>query len=408
MISVEAARQRILADLAPVAHEVVPLSASRGRVLFEDVTARRSQPPAAVSAMDGYACRAADVTQAPAQLRVVGRAPAGASYAGVVGSGETVRIFTGAPLPAGTDTIVIQENVTAARNGAVGETVTINEATAAGRFVRPEGLDFKSGAVGLRRGRRLTVRDMGLAAAMNRPWLTVHRRPRVAILSTGDEVVAPGDPIGPNQIVSSNAVALTAFVEAMGGTPVDLGIAPDDADALGRMADASRGVDLLVTTGGASVGDHDLVRDVLGQRGLALDFWKIAMRPGKPLMFGRVQDVPLIGLPGNPVSTLVCAVLFIGPALDRLAGGPGDPPAIESAVLGIDLPANDGREDYLRAVLERDSAGRQVVRPFGKQDSSMVGLLASADALVRRMPHAPAIAAGGTVEMIRLASVPGL
>ncbi len=313
MISVEEARTRLLKLVKPLAAEQVALPDAFGRVLAEDVVARRTQPPAALSAMDGYAVRAADVAEVPARLKVVGAAPAGKSYDAPVRAGEAVRIFTGAPMPVGTDAVVIQEDTE--RDGDV---VVVREGAPLGRYVRPAGLDFTAGAVELKAGRRLTARDIGLAAAMDRPWLMVRRRPRVAILSTGDEIVMPGDPIGPNQIVSSNSLALGAFVAACGAVPIQLGIAADTADAVKQAADGARGADLLVTTGGASVGEHDLVKAALGGDGLDLDFWKIAMRPGKPLMVGRYRDAAMVGLPGNPVSTLVCALIFLKPAIERL------------------------------------------------------------------------------------------
>src|SRR5438105_12393211 len=315
MISVEEALARLLAPLEPVPVEQISIAEGAGRVLAEDLAARRTQPPFAVSAMDGYAVRAEDVVQVPARLRIVAEIPAGAGYDGTIGPGEAARIFTGAPIPAGADAIVIQENT--ARDG---DRVEVREGAAKGRYVRRAGLDFAEGEVLLEAGRRLTPRDIGLAAAMNRPWLFVHRRPRVGILSTGDEIVMPGDPIGPHQIVSSNSLSLAAFVAACGGIPVSVGNAPGDPAALRQVAAATRGVDLLVTTGGASVGEHDLVRDALGADGLELDFWQIAMRPGKPLMVGRYRGTPMVGLPGNPVSALVCALLFLRPALDCLSG----------------------------------------------------------------------------------------
>ncbi|HZU89192.1 MAG TPA: gephyrin-like molybdotransferase Glp, partial [Stellaceae bacterium] len=310
MISVEEALSRLLAPLGPLPPEQIPLTDGLGRVLAEEVAARRTQPPFAVSAMDGYAVRAADLGQIPVTLKIVAEVPAGAGFGGHVGPGEAARIFTGAPLPQGTDTIVIQEDAARA-----GDRVTIREGAPRGRYVRREGLDFRAGEALLGAGRRLSARDVGLIAAMNRPWLFVHRRPRVAILSTGDEIVMPGEPIGPHQIVSSNSLGLSAFVAACGGIPVSVGNAPDDPEALRRIAAATRGVDLLVTTGGVSVGEHDIVRDALAEDGFELDFWQIAMRPGKPLMVGRYRGTPMLGLPGNPVSTMVCALLFLKPAI---------------------------------------------------------------------------------------------
>jgi molybdopterin molybdotransferase len=397
MISVAEARARILAALTPLGSETIPVAESLGRVLSEDIAARVTQPPAAVSAMDGYAVRGADVVTAPATLRRIGAVPAGSTFDGVVGAGECVRIFTGAPLPDGTDTIVIQEDV-----DADGARVVVREATPTGRYVRPAGLDFRAGQLGLPAGTVIGVRQLALAAAMNRPWLAVTRKPRVAILATGDEVVMPGEPIGRSQIVSSNGLALAAFVRCWGGEPIQLGIAPDKADALQAMARGAAGADMLVTTGGASVGEHDLVRSALGAQGLALDFWQIAMRPGKPLMFGRLGDVPLLGLPGNPVSSLVCSVLFLGPALLRMLGATDRPDTRLVARLGADLPANDRREDYLRATLTIGTDGEAVATPFAKQDSSMLSLLAAADGLVVRAPHAPPAAAGDRVEVVPL------
>src|SRR5262252_8080930 len=284
VISVEEALSRLLAPLEKLPPEQISIAEGVGRVLAEDVASRRTQPPFAVSAMDGYAVRAEDVAAVPVELRIVAEVPAGAGFGGHVGPRETARIFTGAPLPEGTDTIVIQEDTH--RDG---DRVRVLEGAPRGRYVRREGLDFPEGDILLKAGRRLTARDIGLLAAMNRPWLFVHRRPRIGILSTGDEIVMPGDPIGPHQIVSSNSLALAAFASACGGIPISMGNALDDPEALRRIAAATSGVDLLVTTGGASVGEHDLVRDALAADGLKLDFWQIAMRPGKPLMVGRYR-----------------------------------------------------------------------------------------------------------------------
>lgn len=400
MISVEDALAQICGSLTPLGAEQVSLSDAHGRVLAEDLAARRTQPPFAVSAMDGYAVRATDIADLPKRLKLVGYIPAGGSHDGVVGSGEAVRIFTGARLPDGADAVVIQED-TEAGDGSVLVNDTVGPFEP-GRHVRQAGIDFVEGQIGLKAGRRLTARDVGLAAAMNRPWLLVHRRPRVAILPTGDEVALPGDPIGPNQIVSSNGSALGALVAASGGVPIQLGIARDDSDTLKTMAQGAAGADLLVTIGGASVGEHDLVKQALGEIGLSVDFWKIAMRPGKPLMFGRLGATAVLGLPGNPVSALVCGMLFLKPAIERLQGLPGAGPALEPAFAGIDLKANDGRQDYLRARLSRDADGALVALPFTKQDSSMMSALAGADCLVVRPPLAPAVPAGGRVKIIRL------
>jgi molybdopterin molybdotransferase len=399
MISVEEARQRLLTPLKPLGIELVALSDAAGRVLAEPVAARRTQPPWPVSAMDGYAVRAADVTGVPVRLKVVGSVPAGQAYAGIVGRGEAVRIFTGAPVPDGADAIVIQEDTVRA-----GDEVEVREAAPPGHYVRPAGLDFREGEVRLTAGRRLSARDIGLAAAMNRPWLMVYRQPRIAILPTGDEVVMPGEPVGPHQIVSSNGLALVALVRECGGVPLHLPIAPDKADALQRIAEAAVGADFLVTTGGASVGEHDLVRDALGAAGLTIDFWQIAMRPGKPLMVGRYRDTPMMGLPGNPVSSLVCGLLFLKPAIERLTGLEAGRTETLKARLATALPANDRRQDYLRSSLGQAADGTLEARPFGKQDSSMMSLLARSDCLVVRPPHAPAATAGEMVEIVLLTS----
>jgi len=395
VISVEDARKRILKAVQALPAEQVSLARALGRVLAEDVIAGVTQPPSAVSAMDGYAVRAADLTKVPATLTVIGKAPAGAAFKGRVAKGEAVRIFTGAPVPQGADSIVIQED-TEAR----GKQVLVKQAPKPGQFVRPAGLDFKSGDVGVKAGRRLTARDIGLAAAMNVPWLKVHRRPRVAILSTGDELVMPGQAIGPSQIVCSNGISLAAMVAACGGEPIDLGIVPDDRKTLAAMARGARGADFLVTSGGASVGEHDLVQEVLGKEGLQVDFWKIAMRPGKPLIFGTIGGTPMLGLPGNPVSSLVCALIYLKPALEKMQGL--DPAAEPSpaAVLAKPLPANDRRQDYLRATLSRRKDGALLATPFAKQDSSMLATLAHADCLVVRAPHAPAAKSGERVEIV--------
>ncbi len=397
LMPVAEARNRILADLPAMAAEQVALTEAHGRVLAEDVAARLTQPPLAVSAKDGYAVRAADVTKVPVDLTVVGEVPAGALHEGTIGAGQAVRIFTGAPLPDGADAIVIQEDT--ARDGDI---VTVNEGVAAGRYVRKAGLDFAQGDVLLTAGTVLSARDIGLAAAMNHPWLQVRRRPRVALLATGDEIHLPGEKLGPTGIVSSNTFALEGLIRAAGGEPVTLGIAADDRASIRALAENARGADMLVTTGGASVGEHDLVQDALGDIGLELDFWQIAMRPGKPLMFGRLGETPMLGFPGNPVSSMVCGVLFLAPALARMLGTDETEPRRETAILGVDLEDNDRREDYLRSTLSRDEQGRLVATPFPVQDSSMFSRLATSDCLVIREPHAPAAKVGDAVEFVRL------
>ncbi len=397
LMPVADARARILDAMQPVAVETVALADSLHRVLAEDVTARVTQPPSAVSAMDGYAVIAADVVEVPATLSVVGEAPAGGAYPGVVKPGEAVRIFTGGPVPDGADAIVIQEDTS--RDG---DRVTVTESSGEGRYIRPAGLDFAAGDTGLTAGRVMNARDIAYAAAMNVPWVRVRRKPRVAVLATGDELVMPGEALGPNQIISSNNIGLCAMIAACGGEAIDLGIAKDDEDSLKTMAEGARGADLLVTVGGASVGDHDLIQKVLGDTGLSVDFWRIAMRPGKPLIFGDFNGVPMLGLPGNPVSALICALVYLKPALAALLGA--EDPVLETtpAILTGDLGENDQREDYLRARLARDDAGNLTVTAFAKQDSSMLSRLAAADCLIIRPPFAPAVADGTTIDVVVL------
>lgn len=397
MLSVEEARARILAALTPVGIEWVGIAEAWGRVLAAPVTARHDKPLADVSAMDGYAVRAADCAAVPVRLRVIGTAPAGHPFAGTVGPGEAVRVFTGSVIPAGADAVVIQEDTDLGQ-----ETVEIRFIPRPGQHIRRRASDFAAGETLLVPGRRLTARDIGIAAAADRPWLAVHRRPRVAILSTGDEVGRPGEPVPAGGVISSNGLALAAMVRAVGGEPIDLGIAPDDPATIAEAARGAAGSDLIVTSGGASVGAHDLVRDALAPAGLEVAFWKIAMRPGKPFMFGRVGATPLLGLPGNPVSALVCGLLFLVPAIERLAGLPGEAPRPVRALAGAALKANDHRADHLRATLARRQDGALVATPFPVQDSSLMAALARADALILRPPHAPAVAEGEAVEVLRL------
>ncbi|MGB5949079.1 MAG: gephyrin-like molybdotransferase Glp [Parvibaculum sp.] len=397
LIPVAEARGRILAAIEPTASERVALAEAHGRILAEDVVALRTQPPADLSAMDGYAVRAEDVASVPARLRVIGEAPAGRAFGGALGSGEAVRIFTGAPLPEGADTIVIQENTER-----YGDFVIIRQGAAAGRHVRRAGLDFTEGTTCLARGRRLSPADIALAAAMNVPGVSVHRAPRIAFFSTGDELVRPGDPIGPGQIVSANNDGLAALIAEAGGVPLDLGIVPDRRDAIRIAAHRAAEADMLVTLGGASVGEHDLVQAALAEDGLAIDFWRIAMRPGKPLMFGRYRDLPMLGLPGNPVSALVCALIFLVPAITKLGGGGDTSPRTTLARLGPGLSENDQREDYLRARLETQPDELPLATPFETQDSSMLSVLSAADCLVIRPPHAPAAEAGEIVRVMPL------
>lgn len=399
MISVAEARARILAAVPLMPIEEIPLDAAHGRALAGDVVAERAQPPFNSSAMDGYAVRAADLSALPARLKLVGTIAAGQGYDGTVEAGQAVRLFTGAPVPAGADTVVIQENTEAE-----GATVVVHQAAESGRNIRPLGHDFAEGETVLAPGRILTAADLALAAAANAPTLRVRRRPQVAILATGDELVRPGEKPNAAQIISCNNVGLAAIVRAAGGEPVDLGIAPDRPDAIAERARAARGLDMLLTIGGASVGDHDLIRPTLAREGFLLDFWRIAVRPGKPLIFGTWDGQPVIGLPGNPVSALVCALLFLRPAILAALGLPTALPMAE-VVLGADLPANANREHYMRARLETNPSGRVHAVPAPSQDSAMLTALAGADFLIRREPEAPAARRGDVVTGIPLAGI---
>jgi molybdopterin molybdotransferase len=400
LMPVAGALAKVLAGATPLPAEEAPLADAHGRVLAADVIARRTQPPADMSAMDGYAVRAADVAKVPARLKLIGEVAAGRPFRGTVGVGEAARIFTGGVLPPGADTIVIQENTTRE-----GDTVVVQSGSAPkGRHIRVAGLDFKAGATLLAKGTRLTDRALALAAAMNHPAVTVHRRPKVAVLATGDELVMPGNEPGTGEIVYSNGYATMALARREGCDVIDLGIVPDRLDATAAAVRRARDLkaDILVTSGGASVGDYDLVQRALAAEGLNLSFWKVALRPGRPMMHGRLGPMHVLGLPGNPVSSYVCAVLFLVPLIRRLAGRSDVEPKTESAILGSDLPANDERADYLRAALEPGSDGLPVATPFAVQDSSMLVPLANAGCLLVREPHAPAGRAGGRCTIIKL------
>jgi molybdopterin molybdotransferase len=399
LLPVADALARVLEGAVPLPVERVLLSEAEGRVLAEDLAALRTQPPADVSAMDGYAVRAEDVGSAPARLKLIGEVAAGRPFTGRVDAGEAARIFTGGVLPIGSDTVVIQELTT--RDG---DAVVVTKPTTRGKNVRVTGLDFRKGDVHLAKGRRLTGRDVALAAAMNHPAVPVHRRPMIAIVATGDELVAPGTEPGPGQIVYSNIFALAALARREGAEVIDLGILPDrlDETIAGVRRARDLGADVLLTAGGASVGDYDLVQPALAAEGLALSFWKIAMRPGKPMLSGRLSAMHVLGLPGNPVSAYVCSVLFLVPLIRRLLGRAEIEHPLTKGVLGRDLPANDERADYLRASLTRRADGTPVATPFPVQDSSMLVPLAAADCLVMREPHAAAAAVGSPCTFVKL------
>jgi molybdopterin molybdotransferase len=397
-LSVEEARERILAGAASSGRAVTrELLEAAGHVLAAPLAARLAQPPFDASAMDGYAVRATDVARLPATLQVIGTSAAGHGFAGRLGPGDAVRIFTGAPVPAGADAVVIQENTR--RDG---EQVTVTEGRPDPEHVRPRGGDFAEGEVLIPSDRRLTARDLTLAAAMGHGVLTVRQPPVVAILATGDELVSPGTTPGENQIVCSSSFGLAALVSAAGGEPRLLGIARDTAADLGAHIDRAAGADILVTVGGASVGDYDLVAPVLTARGMALDFWKIAMRPGKPVMFGRLGEQRVLVLPGNPVSSLVCSRLFLVPLIRALLGLVPEPQQPVMAVAAVPLAANGPRAHYMRARSRIGTDGRRQVTPVPSQDSSLMRPLADADCLIVRPIGAAAAPAGAHVPVLML------
>lgn len=396
LIPVEEARARILKGVKPLGVEAVPLEKALGRVLAKPLKAVRNQPPFDASAMDGYAVIAADVAAAPATLTMIGLSAAGHAFKGRVARGQCVRIFTGAPMPKGADTVIIQENT-----AAEGKAIRILQPGRPAQNVRHAGLDFRKGDALLPAGLTLGARDIGLAAAANAPGLPVRRRPLVALIATGDELVLPGGKPRADQIVSSNSHALAAMAEHLGATVMNLGIVPDNLKATERAIAKAAKADILVTTGGASVGDHDYVQEALKNSGVAIDFWKIAMRPGKPFMYGRRKGQHVLGLPGNPVSSLVCARLFLKPLIDALLGLPAGDDLVE-ARLGAPMKENDGRQDYVRALLVETADGCRTVTPFAKQDSSMQRTFREAQALIVRPPHAPAASQADVVKILRL------
>jgi molybdopterin molybdotransferase len=398
LLSVAEALERVLVHAEPLPPEETPLEEARGGVLAYDLKALRTQPPADVSAMDGYAVRAADVANAPVRLKVIGEVAAGRPFNQKVGAGQAARIFTGGFMPEGADTVVIQE--VTARDG---DSVEIQKSTGKGRNVRPKGLDFRSGEVLLAKDHRLTARDLALAAAMNHPMVPVYRRPKIAMFGTGDELVPPGREPGPGQIVYSNGYSLAALARAEGAAVEDLGVVHDTLEATLTAIDDARALpaDILITTGGASVGDYDLVQQAFAKKGMDLSFWKVAMRPGRPLMHGRLGAMHVLGLPGNPVSSYVCAFLFLVPLIRRMSGRTDLAQPAETAALGCGLAENDERADYLRATLETGPSG-PVATPFPVQDSSMMAPLAKADCLLIREPHAPAAKAGDPCVIVRL------
>jgi molybdopterin molybdotransferase len=394
LLPVNDALARILSLITPMAEETVPLIAASGRVLARPVASLRTQPPFAASAMDGYAVQGADIRPG-AVLSVIGESRAGARHDGPVAAGQAVRIFTGAPVPDGADRILIQEDADRAADA-----ITVRDKSDPQSYVRPAGLDFAAGTE--MPVRRLTPQDIALLAAFNLAHLPVRKRPVIALIATGDELVEPGEAPGPDQIVSSNAYGLHALLSAHGGDPRILPIARDTRASLKAALTAARGADLIVTLGGASVGEHDLVREVFGGEGLSLAFYKINMRPGKPLMAGRIAGgPPMLGLPGNPVSAMVCAHLFLRPVLDAFAGLLAGPLPRRSAPLAEFFPANGAREHYARAALIETPDGLRL-KIFGRQDSSVLSVLSAADCLAVLPPRAPEQPAGALVEYIQL------
>jgi molybdopterin molybdotransferase len=397
MINVADALKNVLENINQLGTEDISIAQADGRILGEDLIARLTQPPVAVSAMDGYAVKAEDITTVPKNLTLIGESSAGNGFNGKVAPGQTVRIFTGAPIPNGTDAVVIQEDTENSN-----EKIIIKERALVGNFVRAAGLDFKVGEKLLTAGTRLNYRNIALTAAMNIPWIKVRRQPRVAILSTGDELVLPGERIGSHQIISSNNIGIAALVLANGGIPINLGIAKDTSDSLKNMLSDLSGIDMLVTIGGASVGDYDLVKSVLGEKGLNIKFSSVAMRPGKPLIFGDIMGIPMLGLPGNPVSASVTATLFLRPAINRMIGYADSSHWTRTAILGRKVTKNDKRQDYLRATLSTGDKGALIATPFQQQDSSMLANFAQAQCLIIRTPFAAGVSAGKSVEIIKL------
>jgi molybdopterin molybdotransferase len=397
LLPVDEARARILDGVKPLASESLALDQAMGRVLAKPVIAKRDQPPFAASAMDGYAFRHQDVEQLPSLLKVIGTSGAGHAFKGTFKPGTAVRILTGAPVPTGADTIVIQENTT--RDG---DLLQVLQATPKGKNIRRAALDFAKGDELLTVGTKLRARDMGLAAAANAPKLQVRKQPHVALFTTGDELVLPGQKARPDQIYSSNSHAIAALAQQFGARVSNLGIIPDHPAATRRAVTKALSADIVLTTGGASVGDHDYVQGAFKACGVNIGFWKIAMRPGKPFMYGRKGKTHVMGLPGNPVSALITARLFLRPLIARLLDCDDGSDAPVLAELTAAMPANDDRQDYVRATLTVEPDGRRKVAPFAMQDSSMQRTLQLATALIIRPAHAPAANPGDVVPLLLL------
>ena len=399
LLPVSDALDRLLKAPALTRDEMVDLHEAMGRVLASDVAARVTHPAFDNSAMDGYAGHHEDFGEIGSELSVIGESAAGRAFSGPVGRGEVVRIFTGAPVPAGADTVLIQEDAEKLPDNRIRTTFALEK----GRHIRPKGQDFTAGDVVLRAGDVLDAGRLTVAAGMNHPQLPVLARPQVAILATGDELLPPGSIPGPDQIIASNTYGVAAIARDNGAEIIDLGIVRDDKTAISNaVAKANAaGADILVTLGGASVGDHDLVQSTLVESGMVLDFWQIAMRPGKPLMVGTLDGMIVLGLPGNPVSSLVCSLLFLEPLLRHLGSLPRRDRSAKAYTL-TPLPANDKRQDYVRARLSRSSDGSLQAETFSRQDSSMMQVFAQSDCLIVRPPHAPALDAGKLCDIMML------
>jgi len=395
MLPISDALSRILAPLIPLGTEIVTLAEAHNRILAQDFVATADNPAQTVSAMDGYALAQRDLPAAP--FPCIGTSAPGQPFSGPLPSGTCVRIFTGSRLPDGADTILIQENAQIDSQGAITPTAS----TPPDRFIRPQGQDFSIGTPVLTAGTRLTARDIGLAAAAGAVWLTVHRRPRVAILTMGDELAMPGLPLPPAGTRNSNALMMAALARACGAEPWLLPPLPDHRDAIANGLKTAHSADLTVSIGGASVGAPDLLKDALSLAEYSLDFWKIAMRPGKPLLFATHPNATLLGFPGNPVSAFVCGLRFLLPAVSRLSGLKSVELPTETAILGADIPANDHRADHLRARLHIQD-GNPIVTPHTRQDSAMIGTLAASDALILRAPLEPAASSGTSCRIVRL------
>ena len=409
LLPVDDALAAITKGLTPVSIENVAMAEAParddviGRVLGEDIHAELNHPPHDVSAMDGYAVISSDLVNIPAKLTVIGESAAGHPFDGVTSHGQAVRIFTGAYCPEGSDAIVIQED-TDEDNGVV----SIHEAPSPGQFIRLKGNDFRQGALIAQKGDILTPRLLSLMASAGVRAFKLYQRPRIAVISTGDELVAPGHIPQEGQIISSNGLFLKTYLSTIGADVIDLGIIPDEDDALEDAFERAQEADLIVTSGGASVGHHDgVAKAMTNENGTKLNFWRIAMRPGKPLIFGKINGVPILGLPGNPVSTGVCAMVFVATALKTLSGQDTSQDwglDIRTGLLATPLKENDKRQDYLRATISTTDKGEVMLSPFDKQDSGMLKLLAEADALVIRPPFAPEAKAGDLVRYIPIPS----